>query len=83
MRWRQARFTELQWQLHDAMETLASLLDEEPADEAEVMARLDEVLDAEREIKRTQLSLMIRIKNELTAEQRALLRELRSEPLHD
>ena len=74
----QARFSEVQWRLHDAMEILASLLEQEPTDEAAVMEHLDEVLDAEREVKRTQLTLMIRIKNELNAEQRASLSELRA-----
>ncbi len=74
----QARFSEVQWRLHDAMEILASLLEQEPTDEAAVMEHLDEVLDAEREVKRTQLTLMIRIKNELNAEQRARLSELRA-----
>ena len=73
----QSRFSELQWTLHDAMETLGDLLDEEPADEARVMERLDEVLDAEREVKRTQLTLMIRVKNLLTAAQREQLMELK------
>ena len=74
----QTRFSEVQWQLHDAMEILASLLEQEPTDEAAVMEHLDAVLDAEREVKRTQLTLMIRIKNELNAEQRARLGELRA-----
>lgn len=74
----QTRFSELQWQLHDAMEVLASLLQQEPTDEAAVMEHLDVVLDAERQVKRTQLTLMIRIKNLLNTEQRAQLSELRA-----
>lgn len=73
----QSRFTELQWQLQDEMETLVSLLKQTPADEAQVMAQLDKVLAAEREIKRAQMGLMVRIKNKLTPEQQARLRELR------
>jgi len=46
-------------------------------DESAVLAQLDKVLAAEREIKRTQLTLMIRIKNKLTAQQQSLLEELR------
>jgi len=37
--------------------------------EQNVLAQLDKVLDKEREIKRTQLALMIRIKNKLTPDQ--------------
>lgn len=73
----QLRFTELQWQLQDAMETMRTLLEQSPAPEAQVLAQLDKVLEAEREIKRTQIALMVRIKNKLTPEQQARLLELR------
>lgn len=74
----QARFTELQWQLQDEMETLVSLLKQNAPEETQVMAQLDKVLAAEREIKRAQMGLMVRIKNKLTPEQQARLRELRA-----
>ncbi len=76
----QTRFTELQFQLQDAMETLVSLLKQDPVDESQVMAQLDKVLNAEREVKRTQIALMVRIKNKLRPEQQARLRQLRSKP---
>jgi Spy/CpxP family protein refolding chaperone len=75
----QTRFTELQFQMQDAMETLANLLKQDPADEAQVLAQLDKVLNTEREVKRTQIALMVRIKNKLTPDQQAKLRQLRSE----
>ena len=73
----QGQFTDLQWQLQDAMEALGSMLKQNSVDEPAVLAQLDKVLSAEREIKRTQISLMVRIKNKLTPEQQARLRELR------
>lgn len=73
----QTRFTELQWQLQDAMETLAGFMQQNPVDEQKVMAQLDKILPIEREIKRAQLTLMIRIKNKLTPEQQEKLRQLR------
>lgn len=73
----QLRFTELQWQLQDAFESMRSLLEQTPTAESQVLAHLDKVLEIEREIKRTQLTLMVRIKNKLTPEQQARLRELR------
>ncbi len=73
----QSRFTELQWQLQDAMETLVSQLKPDTVDEQQVLAQLDKVLNIEREIKHTQIGLMVRIKNKLTPEQQARLRELR------
>lgn len=76
----QTRFTELQWQLQDAMEGLLSLLKQPSADESEVMSQLDKVLTSEREIKRTQISLLVRIKNKLTPDQQAHLQKLRAAP---
>jgi len=73
----QTRFTELQWQLQDAMETLAGLMQQNPVGEQKVMAQLDKILPIEREVKRAQLTLMIRIKNMLTPEQQDKLRQLR------
>ena len=76
----QTRFTELQFQLQDAMESLVMLLKQNPVDETQVMAQLDKVLNAEREVKRTQIALMVRIKNKLTPEQQSRLRQLRGKP---
>ncbi len=75
----QTRFTELQWQLQDSMEALAALLKQTPADETRVIAQLDKVLTSEREIKRTQITLMLRIKNKLTPDQQSRLQKLRAE----
>lgn len=73
----QLRFTELQWQMEDAGEALRALLEQTPVPEPQVLVQLDTVLDTEREIKRAQITLMIRIKNKLTLEQVTRLRELR------
>lgn len=73
----QLRFTELKWQLEDAAEAMRSLLEQTRVDEQQVLGQLEKVLDAERQIKRLQLTLMVRIKNQLTPEQQARLRELR------
>jgi Spy/CpxP family protein refolding chaperone len=72
----QLKFTELQWTLQDEMERLVSLLKQSKVDEKQAAAQLDKVLGAEREIKRAQLMLMIRIKNNLTPAQQTQLREL-------
>ena len=76
----QGRFTELQWQLQDAMESLVTLLSQNAPDEQQVMGQLDKVLNAEREIKRAQLGLMVRLKGKLTPDQQAHLRQLREKP---
>ncbi|MGA2602300.1 MAG: hypothetical protein ABSH09_35490, partial [Bryobacteraceae bacterium] len=75
----QTRFTELQWQLQDAMEGLIGLLKQSKADESQVSAQLDKVLASEREIKHAQISLLVRIKNNLTEEQQHRLQALRGE----
>src|SRR6202047_1117113 len=72
----QLKFTELQWTLQDEMERLVSLLKQSKVDEKQAASQLDKVLDAEREIKRAQLMLLIRIKNNLTPAQQSQLREL-------
>src|SRR5215471_5158867 len=59
----QLRFTELQWTLQDEMERLLALLRQPRVDEKQSAAQLEKVLTAEREIKRAQLMLLIRIKN--------------------
>ena len=74
----QAHFTDLQWQLQSETETMASLLRAPRADEQQVLAQLDKILNLEREIKRTQITLVVRIKNSLTPEQQARLRELKN-----
>ena len=75
----QTRFTELQWQLQDAMEGLIGLLKQSKADEVQVAAQLDKVLASERDIKRAQIALLVRIKNNLTEEQQHRLQALRAE----
>lgn len=72
----QLKFTELQWTLQDEMERLASLIKLSKVDEKQAASQLDKVLAAEREIKRAQLMLLIRIKNTLTPAQQTQLREL-------
>jgi Spy/CpxP family protein refolding chaperone len=74
----QTRFTELQWQMEDQTEKMASLLKQPRPDEQQVLAQLDKVLNAEREIKREQIGLLIRIKNRLTPEQQSQLMSIRN-----
>jgi len=57
----QNNFNDLQWQLQDQIEKLISVIKQPHPDEHEVMMRLQRVLDAEGEIKRTQLRLLVRL----------------------
>ena len=72
------RFTELQWQLADAAEKMAAAIKQPKVNEQQAIAMLDQVLDVEREIKRLQVSFVIRIKNNLTPEQQARLQEIKN-----
>ena len=76
LRQAQLKFTELQWSMQDEIERLVSLLKQSKVDEKQAALQLDKVLGAEREIKRAQLMLLIRIKNNLTPTQQTQLREL-------
>lgn len=73
----QGRFLELQWDVQAESEKMARLLQANPVDEAALLAQADKVMALEREVKRTHLTLLVRIKNLLTDAQRAKLGELR------
>ena len=76
----QLKFTELQWKLQDEMEKLVTLAKQPHVDEQQILAQLEKLLAAEREVKREQVTLLVRIKNKLTPEQQAKLSELRGRP---
>ncbi len=74
----QAKMTDLQWQLSDEVDKLAALLKQDIVDEQRAIGQLDRILAIERDIKRAQIGLVVRLKNRLTPEQQAKLRELRA-----
>ena len=78
MREAQARFVDLQFKMSGEGEKLQRLMQGTSIDEARLLEQVDRVLSLERDIKHTQLTLMARIKNQLTEQQQAQLRELRS-----
>ena len=65
---------QIQWRLQAAVERLSSAVKQDRADEGQVLAALDSVLASEREMKRTQITLLLRLKSRLTPEQQAFLR---------
>ncbi|MFL5593868.1 MAG: periplasmic heavy metal sensor [Gemmatimonadaceae bacterium] len=73
----QGKFIDLQFRMSGEVENLRRLIEPPSVDEARVLAQVDRVLAAEREVKHAQLSLMIRIKNLLTQQQQAQLGALR------
>lgn len=76
----QAKFVDMQWDMQAESEKLVKLLQARPVDETAVLAEVDQVLNREREIKRAQISLLVRIKNQLTEAQQNKLMELRRKP---
>jgi Spy/CpxP family protein refolding chaperone len=73
----QTKFTDLQWKMSGEGEKLAHLLQASPVSEAQVLEEVDRILGIERDVKRTHLTLLMRIKNALTHEQQAKLGEMR------
>jgi len=74
----QGKFTDVQWKLSAEGEKMGRLLQPAQVDETQVLEEVDRILALEREMKRTQISLMVRIKNTLTPAQQAKLTEIRS-----
>jgi Spy/CpxP family protein refolding chaperone len=72
----QPRFVEAQWQLEPETAALGQLLQGARVDEAAVLQQIDRVLDIERQIKRIQIEMLLRIKNQLTEEQQTQLARL-------
>jgi Spy/CpxP family protein refolding chaperone len=73
----QSKFLDLQWEVQAESGKMVRLLQANPVDETAVLAQADKVMALEREVKRTHLSLLVRVKNILTEPQREKLKELR------
>ncbi|MEA2336891.1 MAG: hypothetical protein QOE82_898 [Thermoanaerobaculia bacterium] len=73
----QSKFIDAQWDLQEQTNRMTQLLQQSPADEAKTLEQADKIMALEREIKRAHLTLLIRIKNALTAEQIARLEAMR------
>ena len=72
----QMEFAKWQWDLQAVTEEMEGLVSKDKIEETKAMSTLETMLDMERNIKRTQLRLMIKIKNQLTTTQQEKLREL-------
>jgi len=73
----QSKVVDLQWHMQEQSQRLATLLEKPAVDQAAALAQVDEVLGVEREVKRAHISLLIQIKNTLSAEQQAKLAAVR------
>jgi Spy/CpxP family protein refolding chaperone len=73
----QGRFVDFQFKLSGDGEKLGKLLQGSSVDESQVLEQVDRILASERELKRAQIGLLVRLKNALTAQQQAKLAQLR------
>lgn len=73
----EARASELQRQMKEANDAFVALMRPARVETAAALAQLDRLLDAEREMKRTQIRFMLAVKNTLTPEQQAKLTAFR------
>ena len=74
----QTKVVDLQWRMQDQSQRLAGMLEKASVDQAAALAQVDEVLGVEREVKRAHMTLLIQIKNALSAEQQAKLAAARA-----
>ena len=72
----QGKFVDLQFALQAESEKMVRLLQEKPVDETKVLAEVDRILALEKDIKKMQVTLLVRVKNVLTPSQQAKLAEL-------
>ncbi|HTS18375.1 MAG TPA: hypothetical protein VMP11_12440 [Verrucomicrobiae bacterium] len=75
-----AQFTDLKWQESAEQETMQSLARQDHPDEKQSLAEFNKLLNIENDIKRLQFGTMVRIKNILTPDQQARLRQIQSPP---
>ena len=73
----QATAIQVQWRVGDEAEKLTEMLQRETVAEADVLAQAERMIMHETAVKRAQLAMLIRIRNTLTPEQRAMLQEAR------
>ena len=73
----QGQVLEIQWQLEDEQQQLTNLLKAAHVDEQAALAQVERVMSAEQQLKKQHLTLLIRIKNQLTTAQQEKLAELR------
>jgi hypothetical protein len=71
------KVVDVQFRLTAASEKLAKTLAAPVVDEAAVLEQIDQVLAMERDVKRAQITLLVRVKNQLSAAQQEKLDKLR------
>jgi len=72
------QLSQAQEMLKTETDNLDQLLKAEPGDEAAILAQLDKVLQIEQQIKALHFSMLVRIRSQLTADQRGSLEDIRA-----
>ena len=73
----QGKFVEAQFKISGEGEKLGRLLQGVSIDEAQAVEQVDRILSLERDVKRAQVGLLVRLKNALTPSQQVKLAQLR------
>ncbi len=73
----QSEIVPLEWEVRERTQVLSGILEQTPVDEGAAMKQVEQVTEVETKMKKTHLSLLIRVKNLLTPEQVEQLAELR------
>ena len=73
----QGKVAEHQWDLREAYQRVMTELERSPIDEEQVLANIDQALLAENRVKKTQVAMLIKLRNLLTDEQVDYLRSVR------
>lgn len=75
----QANVAEHEWDVAEAYQELMAELDKAPIDEGAVLEHVEAALVAENEVKKLQVTMLVRLKNLLTDEQIAYLESQRDD----
>ncbi len=73
----QGAVAEHEWDMREAYLRAMADLDESPVDETKVLENIEDVLQAENQVKKLQMAMLIRLRNLLTDEQMAYLQSVK------
>jgi len=76
----QAKLVDMQFRMSGEVEKLQRLIQATTPDEPKVLDEVNRVLTLERDVKVTQMTLMVRIKSQLTERQQSQLNQMRGMP---
>jgi Spy/CpxP family protein refolding chaperone len=75
----QAKMVDAQFKMSSEGDKLTKLVQGSTVDEPQMLAEVDRLLAIERDVRRAQVSLMVKVKNTLTPAQQAKLNQLRGD----